>query len=204
MALFSADDKQRIAAAIAAAERDTAGEIVCVVARSAGEYAYVPVIWAALVALALPLPLLRLTSLSAEAVHLVQLAVFVVLAVLLWLQPLRVQLVPGWVRRRRGHRAALEQFHAQGMYRTAERTGCLIYVAEAERYAEVIADEGIAARVSPEVWKSTIEVLTDALGQDRAAAGFIAAVEMCGAVLRDHAPRRPADSNELPNRLILL
>jgi putative membrane protein len=137
MALFSETDRQRIASAIARAEQDTAGEIVCVVARQAGDYAFVPVVWAALGALALPWPLLRWTLWSAETVYLIQLATFLVLVVGLWLVPVRHWLVPPSFKRRRARQAARQQFYAQSVFRTAGQTGCLIYVAEAERYAEV-------------------------------------------------------------------
>lgn len=204
MALFSQADLDRIGAAIAEAEKGTAGEIVVVVARSASSYSFVPALWASLVALALPWPLLRFTALAAERIYLIQLVAFLAVAVALWLVPSRIALVPGYIRRRRAHQEALEQFQAQGMVRTAHRTGCMIYVAEAERYAEVLADEAIAARVDEAVWKETIEVLTDSLKRDRAAEGFIRAIALCGTVLAAHAPKRPRNPNELPDRVILL
>lgn len=204
MALFSHADMERIGAAIAEAEKHTAGEIVVVVARSASSYSFVPALWATLLALALPWPLLRFTALSAERIYLLQLIVFLAVAVLLWLLPNRAALVPGYIRRRRAHQEALEQFLAQGMVRTAHRTGCLIYVAEAERYAEVLADEAIASRVDVEVWKETIELLTDALKQDRAVDGFVRAIARCGKVLAEHAPPKKRNANELPDRVILL
>lgn len=206
MALISVDDKVRIINAVAEAERHTAGEIVCIVARSASSYSYMPVIWAALAALAMPWPLIRLTLMSIETVHLIQMAVFLTLAVALWAlpMPVRMALVPGPLKRRRAARAAREQFQANDLVQTAGRTGCLIYVAEAEHYAAVLADEGIASKVGPEVWQQAIIALTDALKEGRAADGFIAAIGLCGAVLRQHVPPVADDINELPNRLIIL
>lgn len=204
MTLFTDAEQKRVANAIIVAEQDTAGEIVCVVARAASDYHYVPLIWSALIALALPWPLLKLTQWSGERIHLVQLCVFLGLSVLLWLAPFRFAMVPKFVMRRRARLAAREQFLAQSITQTDWRTGCLIYVAEAERYAEVIADSFIASRVSEDVWKQAIEVLTDALKQDRAVEGFERAIGMCGAILQQHAPPRAHDKDELPNRLILL
>lgn len=204
MTLFTPEEQVQVAAAISEAEGKTSGEIVCVVARAASDYRYMPVIWAALIALMLPWPLLKLTQLSAERVHLIQLATFLALAVLLWLAPFRFALVPQFVMRRRARIAAREQFLAQSIMQTSWRTGCLIYVAEAERYAEVIVDAFIAEKVTEDVWKQAIEALTDALKQDRAVDGFVRAVGICGAVLQQHAPLRAHDKDELPNRLILL
>jgi len=204
MAMFTAAEQKRVLRAIAEAEKGTSGEIVCVVARAASSYSFAPMAWAAVVALMVPWPLLRFTVLSAERIHLVQLAAFALLAILLAFIPNRAALVPPYFRRRRAHRAALEHFQAQGMVRTAHRTGCLIYVAEAERFAEVLVDEGIAAKVEPAVWRETIEVLTEALRQRSAADGFVKAIALCGSVLKVHAPPREGDTNEIPDRLILL
>lgn len=204
MALFSQADAAEIGAAITRAESETSGEIVCVVARAASDYHYIPVIWAALVALALPFPLLRWTSYSAEVIHIIQLATFLLLALALWFAPFRFAMVPRFVKRRRARIAAREQFLAQSITQTDWRTGCLIYVAEAEHYAEVIADEFIASRVDEAVWRNAIEALTDALAQNRPVEGFVRAVDICGTVLREHAPPRTINKDELPNRLILL
>jgi putative membrane protein len=206
MAFITMDDKVRIITAIADAERRTAGEIVCIVSRSASSYVYVPIVWAAILALALPWGLIRFTMLGIETIHLIQLAGFVVLAAVLCLLPLRLRMAmtPGFIKRHRAARAAREQFFANDLVQTVGRTGCLIYVSEAEHHAEVLADEGIASKVSPEVWKQAITVLTDALSAGRTADGFVAAIALCGAVLAEHVPPREGDINELPNRLIML
>ena len=60
--MISEAEKARIAAAIGAAEANSAGEIFCVIAHSSSSYRLVPVAWAALVALAVPLPLIYFTS----------------------------------------------------------------------------------------------------------------------------------------------
>ena len=89
------------------------------------------------------------------------------------------------VRRARAHRAALEQFVLRRVAHTANRTGVLIFVSLAERYARIIADEGIAAKVHNAEWQAAIDALTGHMRDGRIAAGFIAAIERCGAVLAD-------------------
>lgn len=204
MDILTQADRQRIATAIAEAEQETSGEIVCVVARAASDYRYVPICWAAIVALALPWPLVTFTLWSAERIHLVQLAAFLVVAVLLWLLPGRHVLVPAFVRRSRARQEAEQQFLAQRMYRTVGRTGCLIYIAQTERLAAVFADQAITSAVAPEVWKETIETMTEGLRAGQAADGIIRAVVICAEVLRRHAPPLADNRNELPNRVILL
>src|SRR3979409_1316084 len=71
------------AAAIRAAETKTSGEIFCVVAQHASDYRLVPLAWAALAALIVPAPLIYLTLWPASAIYLVQLLVFIILAIAL-------------------------------------------------------------------------------------------------------------------------
>ena len=66
--------------------------------------------WASLLALLAPWPLIYFTPWSVQQIFLVQLAVFIVAALLFSWMPLRLALVPRAVRRARAHRAALEQF----------------------------------------------------------------------------------------------
>lgn len=204
MDILTSTDRQRIASAIAEAERQTSGEIVCVVARAASDYRYVPVCWAAIVALALPWGLIRFTPWSAERIHLVQLAAFLLVALVLWILPDRSRLVPAFVKRNRARQEAERQFMAQRIFHTAGRTGCLIYIAQAERLAAVFADEAIARKVSPDVWKRTIETITEGLQNGRGAEALIKAVAICGDVLKEHAPPNMRNRNELPNRVIVI
>ena len=55
------DEQQAIAEAIATAERATSGEIVAVVAEASGSYLSSSFMWAAIAALAAPLPLMYWT-----------------------------------------------------------------------------------------------------------------------------------------------
>ena len=64
MAWLSKDDMTRIGAAITAAESRTSGEIVAVVARESSTYLYAPFMWAALLALLVPWPLIYFTWVS--------------------------------------------------------------------------------------------------------------------------------------------
>jgi len=200
---ISKEDHAAIAAAIRSAEQRTSGQIVCVLMRSASEYFYVPMLWAALVALVSPWPLIALTQWSVQRIFLLQLAVFAVAVLVLSWPPLRIALVPPPVRRARAHRAAIEQFFARGLTLTRDRTGVLIFVSLAERYARIVADEGIAAKVSNREWQVAVDALTAHMRDGRIAQGFLAAIERCGAVLAAHAPPTGA-GDELPDRIYVL
>ena len=194
--------KARVTAAIQAAEIHTSGEIFCVIARRSGDYRLVPVAWAAAFALLAPLPLFWLTRWHALTIYLAQIVVFLIVALILAHPRLRVRVVPRRAREDRAHAEAMRQFFAQGLDKTAGRTGVLIFASRAERYAAIIADAGINEKVSPAVWEDAVATLVAAIREDRAADGFVAAVEQCGAVLATHFPPGALNADELPDRLV--
>jgi putative membrane protein len=53
----------------------------------------------------------------------------------------------------------MQQFLAQGIHLTEKRTGVLIFASVAERYAEIIADSGIDAKVNPDAWTGAIAAM---------------------------------------------
>ena len=61
---------------------------------------------------------------------------------------LRIHLVPRRQRYRHAHDNAMKQFLARNVHLTTARTGVLLFVSLAERYAEVVADAGINSQVS--------------------------------------------------------
>ncbi len=204
MALFSAEEAERISAAITQAERKTSGEIVAVVAESSDSYLYVPFLWAALLALLVPWPLIHFTWMQVQYIYVIQLVVFAALAVLLWPKWLRTVLVPRAMRKIHAKRRATEQFLVQNLHTTAGRTGILIFVSVAERHAEVLADHGIDAKVPPGTWQAIVDDLTREIGNGRAADGFVGAITTAGEHLAQHFPPGAVDPNELPNHLIIL
>jgi putative membrane protein len=201
---FTQEEQNAIAKAITRAEEKTSGEIVVMVARASGGYRSFSLMCAALLALAVPLPLIYLTKWPVEHIYLAQLIVFAVCALLLLWEPLRVAITPSYIKRCQAHRRAMEQFLVQNLHTTKGRTGVLIYVSYAERYAEVIADDGIYRKVAPSVWEDVVGELTNHLAQDTRTEGFVRAIERCGKVLAKHFPPGKHDADELPNHLIVL
>lgn len=195
-------DKTRIAAAIRKAESHTAGEIFCVIARQSSDYWLFPVAWAALIALAAPLPLSYLTNWSVHVVYLVQLSVFLIAAISLSHPQLRFKIVPRRAQQDRAHAEAMRQFLAQGLDKTEHRTGVLIFASTAERYAEIVADAGINDKVATDVWDDAVNALVLEIKEGRPAEGFLIAIEQCGAVLAAHFPPGTLTPNELPNKLV--
>lgn len=202
--LISPDDQKRIAHAIATAERATAGEIVAVVAESSGSYLASSFLWASIAALAVPLPLIHWTWWPIQTIYIVQIAVFIILALLFTYRPLRLALTPRTLKHRLAHQRALEQFFAQNLHTTPGRTGVLIFVSVAERYAEIVADAEINRHVPVETWTSIVNDLTGHISEGDAPKGFLHAIEAAGKLLAAHFPPGTQHRDTLPNHLILL
>ena len=201
---MTAQDRTRISAAIRAAEARTSGEIVCVLAQNSSGATVLPVFIAAAAALALPWLLVAVTDLAVQRILSLQIVVFVVLCVVLCLPPVRVALMPRAARRAVAHRVAVEQFNIRGIARTTDRSGILIFVSLAERYARIIADDGIAARVPQTQWQGAVDALVAHMRDGRIADGFVAAIDICAGELAVHFPRAEAAQDELPNRIYLI
>jgi putative membrane protein len=197
-------DRAQIADAIRMAEARTSGEIFCVLTQRSSQYTLVPVAWAAALALIVPLPLIYLTNWPASVIYMLQLVSFVVAAIGLARPAIRFRLVPKRARHERAHSTAMRQFWAQRLNKTKERTGVLIFVSLAERYAEIIADAGINEKVTPEVWENAVAALTAGIRHGRVGDGLVAAIAQCGAVLAEHfpLPDGSVNPNELPDKLI--
>ena len=217
-------DRERVGAAVTAAETHSAGEIVTILAHHSDEYADIALGWAAFVGV------LALTALTLfptfylgvwemltggwihewtpRSIFGVALTVAVLKFAGMWLillwRPLRLWLTPAPVRHARTRARAISAFRIGAERRTHGRTGILIYLSLAEHRAEIVADEAIAAKVAPEVWGEAMAAMLTELKRDHLADGLIAAVTRVGAVLAEHFPRSDDDVNELPDRLIEL
>ncbi|MGJ0508805.1 MAG: TPM domain-containing protein [Methylocystis sp.] len=199
---LTTQDLDCIVDAIGRAEQRTSGEIVCALARRASDYAYVPPLWAAFFALVSPWPLAVFTDMSAKAIYAAQIAVFVASALIVSWPPIRLKLTPRLVKKRRAERAAVEKFFSHNVAGTRGRTGVLIFVSFAERYARIIADEGLDGRISDAEWQAALEPMLTCLGQGRCAEGFVLSIDACAGLLARVAP--PAgEGDELPNRIYL-
>ncbi|HJV40119.1 TPM domain-containing protein [Caulobacter sp.] len=222
-------DLDRIAAAVAQAEKTTAGEIFCVLTPEVSDYRETPLVWAAATALVLPAAALfagfrpeMLTRLfggwsvghaaamdgailSALSTYIaLQAVIFVAAALVVSIPAVRRALTPGSLKAARVKRAAMEQFLSHGLHVTRDRTGVLIFAALAEHRVEVIADEGIYAAAPNAVWNDVVADLVGGLKQGRVADGFVAAVGRAGAILAEHVPPRGDNRNELSDGLTIL
>jgi putative membrane protein len=201
---MSPQDREKIASAIRAAEAGTSGEIVCVLAQSSSDAAALPVLIAAMIALATPWALVATTAWTVQSILWLQILVFVVLTIFLCLPRIRVALIPRRMRRAMAFRVAAEQFVTRGIARKKDRSGVLIFVSLAEHYVRIIADDGIAARVHQREWEAAVAALIEHMRADRIVDGFIAAIGLSGTLLARHFPRDGKNVDELPDRIYFI
>lgn len=220
---LTAEDHERVTAAVTAAEAQTDGEIVTVVAGRSDAYHDVALHWAVL-AMLLVLALLAWQPAPVEWLHarlvdawsatppgwylafalLLMVVTFLLVRFAFAWDALRMLATPAATKTRRVARRALGLFRTAAEKRTKGSTGVLLYLSLAEHRAEIIADEAIHSRVAPEVWGDAMAALITAVKDGRPGDGMAEAVAQIGKVLAEHFPRSHGDTNELPDRLIEL
>lgn len=204
MALLTEHEQRQVAEAIARVEKTTDAELVTVLAARADDYAYIPLLWASLIALVVPGVVHYVSGyLTMYTLLLAQWATFIVLCLVFRLPKVITHLIPRSVRHWRASNLARRQFLEQNLHHTIGSTGVLIFVSEAERYVEILVDDGISRHLDDSSWDAIVKAFTQQVKQGQTLAGFISCIEACGELLKVHVPvTQPR--NELPNRLVVL
>lgn len=221
---LSEADRDKVSAAITAAEEKSSGEIVAVATPISDAYHDVALHWALIPLFAVlawaawrPSALIwwyvllfggwqpdpTLSQLLTLLMVFAALKFTVALLILKWM-PLRLLLTPPATKHRRVRRRAIAIFKAAAERRTAGRTGILIYLSMAEHRAEIVADEAILKVTDEHAWGEAMAALVGEVRQGRPGDGIVAAIEQVGAVLAEHFPRSADDMNEIPDKLIEL
>ncbi|MGM0570532.1 TPM domain-containing protein [Marinobacter sp.] len=204
MTLLTSTEQDQVAAAIHAVEQETDAELVTVLARQADNYSYIPLLWAGILALLLPGLVNYFTEwFGAHFLVLVQWAVFLVLGALFRIPRVNTMLIPRHVRYWRASNLARRQFLEQNLHHTKDSTGMLIFVSEAERYVEILVDQGISARVDNSVWEDIVQTFTRQVRQGHTCQGFLDCIQACGQHLKEQVPATH-ERNQLPNHLVIL
>lgn len=207
---LTAREYDQINAAVEAAEKLTAGEIVCMVQSASYHYPMSEVIGGA--TLALPTALV-LTPLVGGWLWLGTQNMWIFLSILAPVFVLCHWLVRScpWLKRlfiskreitEEVEEAAVTSFFKHGLYRTKEGTGILIFISVFERKVWVLADKGIDAKVSSDHWQSVVADITQGIRDKQAAASICRAIETIGRTLATHFPVAPDDINELENIIV--
>lgn len=206
--LFSSQDKERIAAAVKAAEQRTSGEIVPFVAGRSDSYpeatlragllfAFVSLLVFSLIAIGtswwLPVGIPEMAVIAVGA--------FVLGAALAAFIPdFKRLFIPGGVLQQRVDEHAAMAFLDEEVFTTRERTGILIFISLFERRVRVLGDSGINSKVRQEEWDDVVRIIIEAMKTGRPAEGLLNAIGRCGELLERHGVEiRRDDTNELDN-----
>lgn len=219
---LSEADRNRIAAAVSAAEAHTAGEIVPILADQSDRYEDIALLWSALIAL-LALAALSFApqfylalidrmlgdwdrqwlpgTLFSLAAIVVTIKFAVTWLILRW-RALRFALVPAPIRHARVRARAVSYYRVCTETRTSGGTGVLIYLSRAEHRAEIVTDPQVTAEIPAQEWAAAMAAMLSHIRDNRVADGMVEAIGQIGAILARHFPRDAHDVNELPDRVI--
>jgi putative membrane protein len=205
---FSAADHEAIAAAVREVEAQSAGEIVPYAVERSDHY--LGALWHAATLGAL------LGALAAALVHWSgefwggPVVLWIALppaagAALGWLAALAIPalrraLVPRDVLLTRVRQRAAQAFLEEGIFRTRDRTGILIFVSLFERQVVVRADRGLDTVVTPGEWEEIVVGVAAGMRRGQPGPALADGIRRC-AGLAGRLPPRPDDRDELPGQL---
>jgi putative membrane protein len=207
---LSQEEQQTITAAVQAAEKKTAGEIVPMVVSKSGDYPLAAVVCSA--SFAIPLSLL----------------LTVIVGKLLWVGPQNMWLflgiftlifIPIYFLVKKTDRlkyyflnpdhveeavskSALAAFYSQGLYKTSGDNGILVYISVLEKKVWIFADAGINNKIDQGTWDNVVAKLTKGINQNDQCLAICTAVTSMGEILHEHFPYDKNDKDELHNLII--
>jgi uncharacterized membrane protein len=95
--------------------------------------------------------------------------------------------------------AAQKRFEELGMTRTTQRNGVLIFVSPASRTFAVVGDTAIHEKCGDSFWRLLAAAMENHFKKGEFTEGLVHGINRAGAILAEHFPREPGDTNELPN-----
>ena len=207
---LSETDRKNIIDTVAAAERKTAGEIVCMIVSSSYHYPMASVLGAA--AFGLPLALLTTHFLGAwlwigTANMWLFLGVFALLFVLLHglmnhLPAVKRRFIPQREIDAEVEEAAITAFFRHGLYRTRDANGVLLFISVFERKVWLLADKGIHEKIPQTEWEALVADTTRGIGRGERVESICAAIGAIGELLQTHFPIKSDDTDELRNLIV--
>jgi putative membrane protein len=97
---------------------------------------------------------------------------------------------------------ALQAFYHKGLYKTKQQTGVLFLVSLLERKVWVLADQGIHRKMEQETLNRFAQMVIKGIKEGQAGQALCRAIEAMGALLAEHFPGSPDDTDELPDRVM--
>lgn len=211
---------EKIAQAVQRAESKTSGEIFVAAAKESARYSFRELLFSVLASLIVFCALLPFASGIESALKsrywfvsdwqlpaFYGITIFGLIAVLFYFAGIPFidrLIVPRAIQNRCVNSRALRCFAENGVYKTRENSGILIFISLLERQVRIIADSGISAKISDDLWKLIADELAEGIGKRDAASAIIGAIEKCGELLAQHFPAEADNPDELSNNIIFL
>jgi uncharacterized membrane protein len=95
-------------------------------------------------------------------------------------------------------------FAELGVWDTANNSGVLLYIELVDHRIEIVADRGIAARVTQPEWDAICRRMQHAFAKKEFLAGSLEGIRSITALLEQHFPPRGRNPNELPDKPVVL
>ncbi|HEY3251421.1 MAG TPA: TPM domain-containing protein [Ignavibacteria bacterium] len=101
------------------------------------------------------------------------------------------------------HELAMKDFDKMKVWNTKEGTGVLVFIIFEEKYYDIIADEGIYAKIPDEIWNTLEDELKERFKAGNYLAGILQLIDKMSDVLCKEFPTRAGVDNddELPDEI---
>lgn len=207
---LSDTQREKVITAVKAAEKLTSGEIVPMVVSASYRYPMADVIGGAAFALPISLILTPLVGgwlwLGTQNIWLF-LGFFAVLFIVFHEIVKRTSWLKRWFISQREideevEEAAVTSFFTEGLYRSRDETGVLVFISVFEHKVWILADRGINEKVPEGQWNDIVAIIVDGIKQKRQTESICEAVEKIGTILQEHFPIKPDDTDELKNLIV--
>lgn len=204
------EEQNRINEAVQKAEQKTSGEIVPMIVSQSHHYplailtgAFLLAAPSAIILTTLFAPMVGLASSNMWFFILLTLLLFPILlytvgnipsfkARFLWISQVEEEVQEG----------AVNAFYTEGLHRTRDENGILLYISVFERKVWILADRGINEKINPQLWEKIVADLSSGFKANQRCLAICNAVEEVGSILEKSFPIKEDDKNELHNLII--
>jgi len=200
---LTSDQQTAIQTAVSTAEAHTSGEIVPLLVMQSDDYREAAVQASAIIAAALALTLALIIHDTSVWFFLPSAFVlyFPTLLAVRRLPRLKLAFTPAARVNEVVRQQAMHVFYENGLHRTRDANGILIFISLLERKVWILGDRGINAVIPPERWSALASTLTSGIRQGQLTEALVGVIAEMGDILHQHFPSRHDDVNELPDLL---
>ncbi len=213
MAFLTKEESSKVSEAIKQAESKTSGEIAVVIAKQSSDYA----VYELTIAL-----VIGVVSLVAGLVYyneiesclsnmfwessarltasVIGLGAFVLITILYFLFNIPFLdrlIVPKKVMTEKVKQHSEYNFLINGVHKTRDRTGVLIYISRLEKQVRILADTGIAEIYPNSSWQKQVDRIVQGIKNDKLGEDLSQVILTIGEVLTTNFPIKDDDTNEL-------